>query len=146
MRAHSSKEDMLRPEAAEKLDGLRRLAGQRGIEFILTSALRTQDEQTALFAQGRKTLRGVNALRKTAGLPPIEENENRIVTYSLTSPHQSGLAFDIAVVKDGVPVWSGPEYEILGGIGESIGLTWGGRWKMRDMCHFEMKTDSGEGA
>ena len=27
----------------------------------------------------------------------------------------------------------------IGEIGESLGLRWGGRWKQRDMGHFELK-------
>jgi hypothetical protein len=30
-----------------------------------------------------------------------------------------------------------PDYEEMGIIGESVGLTWGGRFRFRDYCHFE---------
>jgi peptidoglycan L-alanyl-D-glutamate endopeptidase CwlK len=83
-----------------KLQGLKWLAKERGIEFIVTSTLRTEDGQIALFAQGRKPLNVVNELRKDAGLRQISEDENkRKVTYSLASTHLFGCAFDAAIVN-----------------------------------------------
>jgi len=32
------------------------------------------------------------------------------------------------------PVWAK-----IGAIGESLGLTWGGRWTQKDLGHFELK-------
>ncbi len=46
--------------------------------------------------------------------------------YSLHGPDK--LNFD---AKD--PIW-----RRLGNIGEGLGLRWGGRWRKRDMGHFEM--------
>jgi len=40
------------------------------------------EEQTALYAQGREDIAAVNALRRLAGMPPIEAEANRIVTYA----------------------------------------------------------------
>lgn len=38
--------------------------------------------------------------------------------------------------------WDGndPVWKILGEIGESLGLKWGGRWETKDKAHFEMYT------
>ena len=36
-----------------------------------------------------------------------------------------------------------PDYEELGRLGESLGLTWGGRFKFRDYGHFELKEEKG---
>ena len=69
----------------------------------------------------------------------------------LTSAHLYGLAFDVAILrKDAagrpVPTWDlkadinhneVPDYEELGLLGESAGLTWGGRFKFRDYGHFQ---------
>ena len=41
------------------------------IPHAVTSTLRTEAEQVALFAQGRQLLPTVNVLRGVAGLPPI---------------------------------------------------------------------------
>lgn len=35
-------------------------------------------------------------------------------------------------------------WQRVGAIGEALGLTWGGRWKQRDMGHFEMPTSGGQ--
>lgn len=121
---------------------------ERGIRVVVTSTLRTEAEQLALFSQGRTALKVVNTLRKKAGMPAITEAQNkRTVTNSLTSAHQFGCAFDVCIVREGKnPVWdikadinanSIPDYEEIGRLGEAIGLAWGGRFRFRDMCHFE---------
>jgi hypothetical protein len=194
----------LKAPVRAKLKRLKELARERGLDFIVTSTLRTQAEQFAYFAQGRQPLEEVNRLRKEAGLAPINEKENsRTVTRTLDSAHLKGLAFDVAIIgkdpfkvkaeeasgqsappfrKGGNPknneqsgarnqsliwseiavgaglappsikkkemVWSPkadinknqiPDYEELGKLAESIGLTWGGRFKFRDYGHFELK-------
>ncbi|MDA8173330.1 MAG: M15 family metallopeptidase [Nitrospiraceae bacterium] len=122
----------------ERLEKLQAAAAHEGIGFIITYTMRTDAEQHALFAQGRKGLNEVNRLRTDAGLAPIKQSENRIVTKLLTSVHQFGCAFDIAIVKDGKPDWADTaSFEKLGKLGEAIGLRWGGRFKFRDLCHFE---------
>ncbi len=84
----------------------------------VTSGTRTFAEQDALFAQG-----GVTKAR--GGY----------------SNHNYGLAFDITVfTSGGQPVWDGPQYHMLGQIGKSIGLSWGGDWKsIVDEPHFELR-------
>ena len=129
----------------------------RGIPFVLTCTARTVLEQTALYAQGRQSVEGVNALRTLAGLPPITANQNKKVTWTLQSKHLIDLeddipgndksrAFDIAITRDGKPVWDVKvdvnqdhisDYEQAGKIGESVGLRWGGKFKSPDMPHFE---------
>jgi len=113
------------------------LCKEEGITLRVTSTLRTAKEQLALFAQGRNSLKYVNELRAGQGLPPITESENKIVTHSLTSIHQFGYAFDVVVIKDGVPSWKPSDYERVGEIAESLGLQWGGRWRLKDYCHFQ---------
>ncbi len=171
----------LHPIVAGMCRTFQALCKDKGIDVRITSTLRTEAEQLALFAQGRKSLREVNALRAEAGLPPITEKENKLrVTNSLTSLHQFGCAFDVVLTplhppldkggtKEGLnppldkgghgglyPLSKGrmeggvtydikadinknqiPDYEELGRIGESVGLTWGGRFKFRDYCHFQ---------
>jgi peptidoglycan L-alanyl-D-glutamate endopeptidase CwlK len=136
----------LDPIVADKCRKLIALCAGRGIDVIVTSTLRTEDEQLALFSQGRKNLKAVNELRAAAGLPLINEEQNRIVTYGLTSVHQFSCAFDICIVKGGRALWDVkadlndndiPDYEEAGLIGESIGLRWGGRFRHPDYCHFQ---------
>jgi hypothetical protein len=57
-------------------------------EVRVTFVDRTMAEQTALYAQGRKTLQEVNTLRKYAGMGQISNKENgRKVTWTLASRH-----------------------------------------------------------
>ena len=59
--------------------------------------------------------------------------------------HQYGLAADCAFVRDGRLVisekdpWAMRGYQLYGQVAESVGLTWGGRWKMMDFGHTELR-------
>ncbi len=140
----SRKIEDLHPIVAGMCRTLIEVCKQKGIELLITNILRTEAEQIAYFAQGRKALKAVNELRARAGLPAIMPKENRSITKNLTSIHQFGCALDVAIVKDGLAIWDIkadlnendiPDYEELGKIGEAIGFRWGGRWK--DYVHFE---------
>lgn len=94
----------LHPVVQKKCRLFLRLCKEKGIDLIITSTLRTPAEQLALFSQGRKTLKAVNEFRKSAGMSPISEKENRrTVTGLLTSIHQFGCAFDCAILKPDHP-------------------------------------------
>lgn len=131
--------DSLVPVVREKLERLQARAKEKGIEFIVVQTLRTAAEELAYFAQGRKTLDEVNRLRKDAGMGPITAEENtHIVTKVMTSIHEFGCAFDIAIVREGRVDWNDiPAYKAVGAIGESLGLRWGGTFSFRDWGHFE---------
>jgi peptidoglycan L-alanyl-D-glutamate endopeptidase CwlK len=83
------------------------------LPIVITSGLRSTSDQRVLLSQGRTT--------------------------TLRSKHVVGLAFDVDMYgwnRDAVPVWVWSE---IGPLGESFGLTWGGRWKsFRDVGHFEL--------
>ncbi len=61
------------------------------------------------------------------------------------SYHQYGLAADCAFMRDGKLVisekdpWAMEGYRLYGEVAESVGLTWGGRWKMMDFGHTELR-------
>lgn len=129
----------------------------KGLNFILTCTARTVDEQIALYAQGRKIVTEVNKLRQIAGLAPIKESQNNVVTWTLNSKHIVNLddgnpdnnksrAFDIALVINKKPHWDMKadvnedqisDYMQAGAIGEACGLRWGGRFPKPDYPHFE---------
>jgi peptidoglycan L-alanyl-D-glutamate endopeptidase CwlK len=99
------------------MDELVALAQQAGIPIKITSTRRSTDEQRRLYAQGRT-------------------EPGPIVTWTLDSPHLHGAAFDATLV-------GAPEYEddpdawdLLGELGESVGLRWGGSFG--DFGHFEL--------
>lgn len=60
------------------------------------------------------------------------------------SYHQFGLAADCAFMRYGKLVisekdpWAMQGYRLYGEVAESVGLTWGGRWKMMDLGHTEL--------
>ncbi|PWF39411.1 M15 family peptidase [Massilia glaciei] len=59
--------------------------------------------------------------------------------------HQYGLAADCAFLRNGKVVisekdpWAMRGYLLYGEVAESMGLTWGGRWKMMDFGHTELR-------
>ena len=59
--------------------------------------------------------------------------------------HQYGLAADCAFWRNGKLVisekdpWAMRGYQLYGEVAESLGLTWGGRWKMMDFGHTELR-------
>ncbi len=59
--------------------------------------------------------------------------------------HQYGLAADCAFLRDGKLVisekdpWAMRGYQLYGEVAESLGMTWGGRWKMMDFGHTELR-------
>lgn len=136
----------LEPDVAHMCRSLIGHAATRGISLIVTCTLRDRAQQRALYAQGRSPLQEVNALRVLAGMPRIRQQDNRVVTGARVSAHERGRAFDIAITHRGAAVWDTEadnngnatrDYLEVGLLGESLGLTWGGRFKRRDMCHFE---------
>lgn len=116
------------PEIQQKFAAFAVKMAETGIPFMLTCTRRTQEEQDALYAQGR-----------TKPGPKV--------TWTRKSRHIEGRAFDIAVLRDGKPCWdvkadvnadAVPDYDQAGAIGESVGLRWGGRFTPPDRCHFEV--------
>ena len=59
--------------------------------------------------------------------------------------HQYGLAADCAFLREGKLVisekdpWAMRGYQLYGEVAESLGMTWGGRWKMMDFGHTELR-------
>jgi len=125
----------------------------KGIPHVVTSTLRTEAEQMALYAQGRDPLPTVNMLRSAAGLSPIGSAENG---YTVTnadgvkykSNHQGGRALDVVPSNEqGNPVWPAaddPRWTLIAATGKEQGFKWGGDWtKARDgidpdLPHYEM--------
>jgi peptidoglycan L-alanyl-D-glutamate endopeptidase CwlK len=94
-----------------------KLAAANGIVIKITSGTRTYAEQDKLFAQG-----GVTHARGGQ------------------SNHNFGLAFDQTIFDGPQPVWESPLYKKVGALGESVGLSWGGRWtSIVDEPHFELR-------
>jgi hypothetical protein len=133
------------------------------LKLIITNVERDILEQSALYAQGRRSLADVNALRAIAKMPPISEKENSYcVTWTMKSKHIVDLhnesqeddlsrAFDFAVLSPGGSIiWSikadvnkdnFPDYMQVGALAMRMDPTivWGGKWKTPDYCHIQDK-------
>jgi peptidoglycan L-alanyl-D-glutamate endopeptidase CwlK len=132
------KTDLLKPEVRKFFEDFLSRLDKAGLRYKVTETLRTQAVQEAYYAQGRKPLEEINALRKKAGLYLLDETEGkRIVTKTMQSVHLTGRAADIVPVVDGQIPWkitaetAGLWLE-FGRLGQEAGLEWGGTWKPLD--------------
>ncbi len=96
-----------------------------GWQAFITDGFRSNEEQDKLYAQGRSV-------------------PGNIVTHARAgqSPHNYGLAVDIAFRKDGTKdaQWLFKKYSQLDNLAIKLGLVWGGTWKnFKDYPHFELK-------
>ena len=104
-------------------DGFKIMKEQHNYELVLLEGYRSPSRQNLL-----------------AGNP----NTTRAKGYQ--SYHQFGLAADVAFKRNGKVViserdpWAMRGYQIYGEVAESVGLTWGGRWKsIQDYGHTEYR-------
>ncbi len=96
---------------------------QHGYELVLLEGYRSPERQNSLSA-----------------------NPNTTRAKGYQSYHQFGLAADVAFKRNGKIViserdpWAMRGYELYGQVAESVGLTWGGRWKsIKDYGHTEYR-------
>lgn len=145
--------NLLHPKFQPMCKALLMMCADAGLNVKVTQTLRTEAEQQALYAQGRKSLVEVNKLRALAKMAPITHKENKWATNASTvakSYHGYGLAFDIAIFSpDGKRIdWSPKvdwnddgvsDWVEVGRMAAHIeGLEWGGNWtKSPDMPHFQ---------
>jgi peptidoglycan L-alanyl-D-glutamate endopeptidase CwlK len=99
------------------MEELLAVAKEEGLPVRVTSTRRSVEEQRRLYAQGRT-------------------QPGPIVTWTLNSAHIHGRAFDCTV--EGAPEYEDdPEaWDLLGELGEGLGLKWGGSYG--DYGHFEL--------
>ena len=99
------------------------MAEKYGYTMVLIEGYRTPARQDSLAALG-----------------PNVTNARAYQSY-----HQHGLAADSAFLHDGKIViseknpWAMKGYQLFGEVAESVGLTWGGNWKMMDLGHVELR-------
>jgi len=92
---------------------------QRGVDARIISGTRSYAEQDALYAQRPRVTRARGGF----------------------SNHNFGVAWDIGLFQGKKYLEDSPLYKECGGIGQSLGLDWGGAWKsFKDEPHFEVKT------
>jgi len=112
----------LHPDIQNKVKAFILKADNRfGVKARVTDGYRTVEQQDALYAQGR-TAPGNKVTNARGGY----------------SNHNFGLAIDVVPMENGKANYNSTQYPLLGRIGESVGLEWGGRWKtIVDMPHFQ---------
>jgi peptidoglycan L-alanyl-D-glutamate endopeptidase CwlK len=134
-----SKIDLLNAEARPFFEEFLRRLDKEGLRYAVTETLRSREVQEAYYAQGRKPLEEINALREKAGLYPLAEAEGkRIVTKTMRSVHLTGRAADIVPVVDGKIPWNitagnAGLWHAFGRLGREAGLEWGGSWAPLDV-------------
>jgi peptidoglycan LD-endopeptidase CwlK len=93
---------------------------EAGIPVLIVETLRTQAQHELNLSAGRSWTKHSKHLDGFA----ID-----VVPYALYTLAPGG---DKLEWNSDAPVW-----QVLGKIGEGLGLRWGGRWTQRDMGHFE---------
>lgn len=120
----------LLPIVAAKCSAFVSACKEQGIDVLITSTLRDNEAQNALYAQGRTTI-GVN--------PRLEKPLGDIVTNARAgdSFHNYGCAFDFVPMFNGKAMWNDTRtFTKCGVIAESLGLEWAGRWKkFKELAH-----------
>ncbi len=113
----------LDPDFTQRLLRVMKIMKERyGYEMVLLEGFRSAERQAKLAALGSSVTQ--------AG--------------AYMSYHQYGLAADCAFMQDNKIViseldpWAMHGYELYGQVAESVGLRWGGTWKMRDLGHVEL--------
>lgn len=118
------------------------------IDLIITCTLRTDAEQAALYAQGRKPLAITNQLRMEARLSPINDETNAHIVTNAPPGHSEhrahgntgkSRAFDVVPLVAGKPVWNDDAlWNKIGVIGKNNGLEWAGDWtSFKEKAHFQ---------
>lgn len=90
------------------------------IDLRVTDGFRSVAEQDKLYAKGR-TAPGSIVTKARGGY----------------SNHNFGLAVDVVPFENGKLNWDTKNYPLIGRIGISRGLEWGGNWKFVDKPHFQ---------
>ena len=142
----------LNPIVAQKAIKFVTMCSEAGQPVILTETLREEITVLIYILQGRfnsddikmnpRLPQELNRLRKKYKLWELTPAEfNKKISWTLESNHMTGNAFDFVPIKDGKAWWNAPDpvWEQLGKIGESLGLTWGGRWPSPDKPHLEYR-------
>lgn len=116
--------DLLKPDFTQRLLTVFKIMKEKyGYDMAILEGYRSPERQDMLAGMGKSV---TNAA-------------------AFQSWHQYGLAADCAFMRDGKLVisekdaWAMHGYQLYGEVAESVGLTWGGRWKMMDFGHTELR-------
>lgn len=132
--ASRSVNDLAQPVRIRALAFLEECKGA-GLDVLIYCTLRGNEEQAALYAQGRTA--------------PGRVVTNARPGSSLHNPDGEGMAwaFDAVPTRGGKALWNDNDaLQQMGAIGESVGLEWAGRWRgaLRERVHFQLKPKGGD--
>ena len=113
--------DRFRPYAIELLARF----VEAGIPVVIVDTLRTPADHAANLAKG---------VSWTSHSKHLEGDAIDVCPYELYTLNPGGDKLAWNATHDA--------WERLGRIGEALGLTWGGHWKVRDYGHFEYSASS----
>lgn len=117
-------------------------------KIILTSTLRSNEEQEVLYMQGRSTALAINKRRELYGMNLISLREAKLIVTnakpgeSKHNPNKDGLseALDIGFVTDGVLNWNPTLFKQFAVLAKRFeNIEWGGEWKFKDLPHFQTR-------
>ncbi len=124
LRLADRKWDKINPRYAQRLLLVFKIMKERhGYDMVLLEGYRSPERQNMLAGKGSHVTQATG----------------------YRSYHQFGLAADVAFMRNGKVVitekdpWAMQGYKYYGEAAESVGLTWGGRWKMMDLGHTEFR-------
>lgn len=107
----------------------KQLCKQEGVELLIYCTLRSNEEQTELYAIGRTN--------------PGKRVTNARAGESAHNPDEYGRAsaYDCCPMIGGKPMWDSkhPTWSVVGKRGEEAGLSWAGRWtgSIKESAHFQ---------
>lgn len=91
---------------------------ERNIPIFITETHRSQERQNYLYEQGRT-------------------RPGQIVTWTRSSNHTGGYAWDIAV-NPPHDLYDAKIIAKAGAVAKELGIEWGGTWKEKDTPHFQV--------
>ncbi len=123
----------LHPLIREKASEFINKAEKAGYLLRVVSALRTWEQQTAIYNQPHDG-------KDNDGDGIIDEADEKATNAKAgQSYHNYGLAIDVVQIKNGKTIWNNPNWSKIAAIGKSLGFEWGGDWKsFKDLPHFQI--------
>ena len=130
------------------------IAKEKDLKVLIICTYRSNQEQKALYSQGREDLDIVNSIRLQCGLAKLTEKENKkVITWTLKSYHSTepkSMAFDFCIFYKNHIIWNIKadvndneidDYKEFAEICKSLdnNIEWGGDWKKKDWGHIQWK-------
>ena len=115
---------------------------EAGLNVLITETIRTQERQNYLYCQGRTVAQATaKGISKDFATKYCNPKANR-VTWTLSSNHKTGMAWDICKNIKGQEYSDKSFFEKAGKIAKELGIEWGGTWTSPpdtpDTPHFQV--------